>query len=82
MVEMQVRLPDWAGQYIDEQVANGAFGSADELLTQLIDQARVMVASDRLAELIREGMESGEGIEYTDEWWDCRGAELRAVRPA
>jgi antitoxin ParD1/3/4 len=78
MVEMHVTLPDWAGEYIEEQVANGHYGSADELLAELIDQARVMVADDRLAALIREGMESGEGVEFTDEWWERRGAELKA----
>ena len=78
MVELQVTLPDWAGEYIQEQVAAGRYGSADELLVELIDQARVVVADDRLAELIQEGMDSGEGVEVTDEWWERRSAELQA----
>jgi Arc/MetJ-type ribon-helix-helix transcriptional regulator len=78
MIELQVTLPDWAGEYIREQVAAGRYVSADELLAELIDQARVLVADDRLAELIREGMESGEGAEVTDEWWERRSIELQA----
>jgi hypothetical protein len=78
MVEVQVTLPDWAGEYIQEQVAAGHDGSPDELLAELIDQARVLAADDRLAELIREGMESGPGVEMNDDWWERRTAELRA----
>jgi antitoxin ParD1/3/4 len=78
MVELQVTLPDWAGEYIQEQVAAGRYGSADELLVDLIDQARVVVMDDRMAELVREGMESGEGVEVTDEWWESLSAKVRA----
>jgi antitoxin ParD1/3/4 len=78
MVELQVTLPDWAGKFIQEQVAAGRYRSADELVTELIDRARIFVADDRLAELIREGMDSGDGVEITDEWWEHRTAELRA----
>jgi len=78
MVELQVKLPDWAGEYIQEQVAAGRYGSADEMLVDLIDQARVVVVDDRMAELIREGMESGEGVEVTDEWWESLSTKVRA----
>jgi antitoxin ParD1/3/4 len=71
-------LPDWADSYIRDQVAAGHYDSPDELLVELIDQARVVVADDRLAELIQEGIDSGEGVEFTDEWWQRRGDELRA----
>jgi antitoxin ParD1/3/4 len=78
MIELQVTLPDWAGEFIQEQVAAGRYGSADELFAELIDQARELVADDHLAALIREGLDSGEGVEVTDEWWERRSAELRA----
>jgi Arc/MetJ-type ribon-helix-helix transcriptional regulator len=78
MVKLQVSLPDWAGEYIQEQIASGRCQSADELLTELIDQARVVVADDRLAELILEGENSGEGVAFTDAWWKKRMAQLRA----
>jgi len=78
MLELQVTLPDWAGEYIKEQVAAGNYKSADELLADLIDKARTVVASDRLADLILEGENSGEGDEFTEESWQRRMAELRA----
>ena len=75
---MQVKLPDWAGEFIQSQVAAGRFESADQFLTELLDQARVMVPDDQLAELIQEGLDSDEGEEMTDAWWERRTAELRA----
>jgi Arc/MetJ-type ribon-helix-helix transcriptional regulator len=78
MIEIQLKLPDWAIEYIDQQIATGKSRSADELVAELIDEARVIVADDHLAELIREGMESGEGVEINDAWWERRTAELRS----
>ena len=77
MVELKVSLPDWAGEFVQERIAAGQYASADALLTELIDQARVMANDERLAELIREGLESGEGEEVTDEWWDRIDAKVR-----
>ena len=78
MVQLQVSLPDWAAEFIQAQVAAGKYGSADQLLTELLDQARVFVADDQLAELIQEGLDSEGGEEMTDEWWERRTIELRA----
>jgi Arc/MetJ-type ribon-helix-helix transcriptional regulator len=79
MIEMQVKLPDWAGEFIEQQIAAGKYASADELIIDLIDQARVIVADERLSELIREGIEcEGADIEYTDDWWEARMDEIKA----
>lgn len=77
MIELHVKLPDWAGEYIDRQIAAGKYVSADELVTELIDEARVIVADEKLGELIREGIESGPGVEMDDAWWERRTAELK-----
>jgi Arc/MetJ-type ribon-helix-helix transcriptional regulator len=78
MVELRVKVPQWAGEYIDEQVAAGQYSSPDALIVDLIDRARSKVASDHLAELIVEGETSGEGSRFTDEWWETRMSQLRA----
>ena len=77
MVELKVSLPDWAGEYLHEQVQSGNYDSADALVTELIDQARAMAEDDRLADLIREAVESGDGEEVTDEWWADVRAKVR-----
>jgi len=78
MVELRVTLPDWANDFIQEQVAGGRFQSADEVLAELIDRARSVRADDRLAEMILAGENSGEGVRFTDEWWEKRMSELRS----
>jgi antitoxin ParD1/3/4 len=78
MVNLQLTFPDWAFEFIQEQVATGGYKSADEYLPHLIDRARTVTSSDGLADQILEGENSGEGYEFTDENWTRRMAELRA----
>ena len=76
-MELRLTLPDWAGEYAREQVAARRYRSVDELVTELLDQSRALAANDRLAELIQEGMESGDGEEVTDEWWERIDEKVR-----
>lgn len=79
MTQMQITLPEPAKVFVEEQVKTGRYQSASEFLTELIERARKKAAAEeKLAELIREGEESGEGVEYSDEWWERRGEEIRA----
>ena len=86
MTSLTITLPDRARAYIEAQVANGHYQSADDLLTALINQAaddvdvngtsgpeHLQVRSiDHLQELLQAGLDSGEPIEVTDEWWETR----------
>jgi len=73
MIELSVRLPDWAGDYLQQQVAAGIFNSPSDLLVSLLEKARQhQAAQDQLAQLILEGEESGEGVEYSEEEWPAR----------
>jgi antitoxin ParD1/3/4 len=78
MTQLQISLPEEAKRFVEEQVASGRYQSPGDYLASLVEQARVQAANEKLAELIREGMESGEAIEYSDEWWERRGEEIRA----
>ena len=77
MVELKLSLPDWAGQYVQQQIEAGNYSSVDALIAELIDQARAMSEDERLAELIREGLESSEGEEINDDWWERIDAKVR-----
>jgi antitoxin ParD1/3/4 len=77
MVELTLNLPEEAVKFIQEQVASGKYPSAGEFITELIESAQPIVVSDRTAELILEGMESGEGVEVTDEYWDNLSERVR-----
>jgi antitoxin ParD1/3/4 len=79
MIDRQISLPESTSRFIDEQVAAGRYGSPSEFVTDLIEQARTGIAPERLAALIREGMESGEGEVVDDEWWNRLDDKVKAV---
>jgi putative addiction module CopG family antidote len=70
MVQRQFSLSDQADQFIQEQLASGHFATPDEVVSKALEVAQVAAAKSKLAELVREGLESGEGEEFTDEWFD------------
>lgn len=78
MANLQVTLPEWASEYVHEQLDAGRFDSASAVIEDLIDKARTVRGDDRLAEMILEGENSGEGVRFTDQWWEKRMSELRA----
>jgi antitoxin ParD1/3/4 len=80
MTELHITLPDDAANYVEAQVAQGKFASASDVLVDAIEAKRVQAARERLAELIREGMDSGPGREVIDEdqWWAELDAKIQA----
>ncbi|MDX1948219.1 MAG: hypothetical protein SFU86_22705 [Pirellulaceae bacterium] len=78
MVQIQLTLSEDASQFIHEQVSSGRYQSPSAFVADLVEQARIGIPSDRLAQLVREGLESGEGVEITDEWFERRREEVQA----
>jgi hypothetical protein len=52
----------------------------DEWLAKTFGPEKVSPAKAQLVELIREGLESGEAVEVTDEWWLQFDRDLSAIR--
>ena len=78
MTQLQITLPDETSRFIDQQLASGHYESRSDFVLELIEKARLAAAKERLTELILEGENSGEGVEFTKEWWETRMAELWA----
>ena len=79
MVQRQLTLSDDANAYIQQQLETGQFATPDEVASKTLEEARIAAAKKKLAESIREAFEfEGEEIEFTEEWWAQRTAELRA----
>jgi len=70
MVQRQLLLSDEANQFIQQQLATGQFTTPDEVVSKTLEDAQVAAAEKKLAALIREGLESGPGEEFTEEWFD------------
>ncbi|NMF83774.1 type II toxin-antitoxin system ParD family antitoxin [Nodosilinea sp. P-1105] len=80
MSNITIYLPDRLKSYIDAQVAQGSYASADEyfLALVLLDQQRRQ-AKESLDSLLITGLDSldqGEGIEATDNWWEQERQDL------
>lgn len=84
MTNMNVSLPESLKEYVEEQVTAGDYGTASEYLRELIREDRKRKAQKRLETLLLEGLESGDPVAVTPEFWkqlwsrvDARKKEMR-----
>jgi antitoxin ParD1/3/4 len=70
MTQLTIALPDQAQSYINEQLAEGSYATVDELIVSLILAEEKRQTQHKLNTMIREGLQSGEPIAITDEWWE------------
>ncbi len=73
---MNVAISPELKAHVDRQVADGSYASSSEYVRDLIRQDQRRKAEQRLAELVREGLESPQ--ERADAaFWDKRRQALR-----
>lgn len=76
MTTLNISLPESMRDFISEQVAKGGYSTASEYIRHLLRQELERVAKTQLETLLLEGLDSGESIEITDEWWEQKRNEL------
>ncbi|MCW6050984.1 type II toxin-antitoxin system ParD family antitoxin [Lyngbya sp. CCAP 1446/10] len=76
MKTLNISLPESMRDFISEQVAKGGYSTTSEYIRHLIRQELERVAKIQLETLLLEGLDSGESIEITDEWWEQKRTEL------
>jgi antitoxin ParD1/3/4 len=69
MTNMNVSLPDSLKEYVEEQVTSGGYGTSSEYLRELIREDKKHKAQERLESLLLEGLESGDPITVTPDFW-------------
>jgi antitoxin ParD1/3/4 len=82
MTQLTISLPESAQAYIDEQVANGNYVSADVLLADLIEQAQERQAKLKVNALLRSTIQQNKAVEATDEWWEQQRTQLQQSLPS
>lgn len=70
MTDINISLPESMREFVEQQVAQGGYGTAGEYLLALVRDAQKRKAQERLEALLLEGLESGPATEMTDEDWD------------
>jgi antitoxin ParD1/3/4 len=76
MTQFTIALPDMAQDFIDEQLANGYYATVDEVVIALIVAEKKRQAKQKLNGMIREGLNSGNPIAVTPEWWEKQRSQL------
>jgi antitoxin ParD1/3/4 len=76
MTTLNISLPESMRDFIGEQVAKGGYSTASEYIRHLLRQELERVTKTQLETLLLEGLDSGESIEITDEWWEQKRTEL------
>ena len=72
MIGATFAFSESAQAFIDEQVASGRFGSANEFVENLVEQARKHAARKELEGALLAGLNSGPGIPVTPEYWEAK----------
>ena len=78
MVNLHVSLTESQRDWIEAQVKGGRFGNLSEYIRELIRSDQSRAAERRLEELLLEGLNSGEPIEVTPEFWEKKRRDLVA----
>ena len=76
MNNINISLPESMKAFVEEQVAQGGYGSVSEYLQELITQDQKRKMQEHIEELLIAGLESGETIEVNDEWWQQKRTHL------
>jgi antitoxin ParD1/3/4 len=82
MTTMNITLPEPMRQFIEEQINSGSYGTASEYMRTLIREDQKRKAQERLETLLLEGLDSGDPIESTPEFWQELRGRIESRRKA
>jgi antitoxin ParD1/3/4 len=77
MTSMNISLPEAMKEYIEAKVAAGGYGTVSEYIRELVRAAQKREAEEKLEALLLEGINSGEPIEVTPDFWEDLRRDLR-----
>lgn len=78
MTNVNVSLPESLKEYIEEQVSNGGYGTTSEYFRELIREDKKRKSQARLETMLLEGLDSGDSISVTPDFWKDLWARVDA----
>lgn len=78
MTTLNISLPKTMRAFIETQVAEGGYSTASEYIRTLLREAQKRKAKAKLEALLLEGINSGEPIEATAEYWEAKRRRVSA----
>jgi antitoxin ParD1/3/4 len=77
MATINISLPEAMQRFVEEQVESRGYDTASDYIRELIHQAQKRAEEEkRLEALLLEGLDSGEPLEVTPEYWERKRADL------
>ncbi len=80
MTSLNISLPKALRQYIEGQIAGGAYSTPSEYVRELIREDQKRRAQERLEAALLEGLNSGPHLEIKRGYWAGKRRELRERR--
>ena len=78
METMNIALPESMKHYVQERVFEGGYSSVSEYVRELIRDDQKRKVEERIDALLLEGLDSGESIPITKEYWEEKKRKLTA----
>jgi antitoxin ParD1/3/4 len=76
METMNIALPESMKHFVQERVSEGGYSSVSEYVRELIRADQRRRVEERIDTLLLEGLDSGEPISVTQEYWDAKKRKL------
>ena len=76
LASLNISLPQSLKDYVEAQVKEGGYSTPSEYVRQLVRQDQKQRAEQKLEALLLEGLNSGEPIEITPEYWERKRRQL------
>jgi len=76
MTSLNISLPSSLKDFVEAQVQSSGFSTPSEYIRNLVRDDQKRRAEERLEALLLEGLNSGEPIEITPEYWEKKRTQL------
>ena len=76
LASLNISLPQALKDYVESQVTEGGYSTPSEYLRELLRQDQQRRADDKLTGLLLEGLNSGQSIEVSPEYWEKKRRQL------
>ena len=76
METMNIALPESMKHFVQERVSEGGYSSVSEYVRELIRVDQKRKTEERIDALLLEGLQSGDAVPVTQEYWDEKKRKL------
>jgi antitoxin ParD1/3/4 len=76
MASLNISLPQSLKDYVEEQIKANGYSTPSEYVRELLRQDQKQRAREKLETLLLEGLNSGDSIEISPEYWENKRKQL------